>query len=260
MVFIYMKLLEIIENIVIENSRVLWTDDKVKNEIDKYDSINDFKENNPRLFALLRSKGLVDKFFPDRSGERRRVKWTDEKIKSEAEKYDSIDELRRNNNLVYLALRKEGLLDKYFPNQDKKDKWDEESLRKEVEKYDSVTDLLKDNPKLYSIIHYKGLSKTLFPKRKVKWTDDAIKNEAEKYGSVGELRKNNLALYSTLRNKGLIDKFFPGGGKVGPYVKWTDEVLKKESEKYNSRTEMWKNSPSAYSIASKKGLIDAKTH
>ena len=40
-------------------------------------------------------------------------------------------------------------------------------------------------------------------------------------------------------------------------IKWTDEMLREEALKYDSRTEFSKANRSAYSIAAKRGIIDA---
>lgn len=39
-------------------------------------------------------------------------------------------------------------------------------------------------------------------------------------------------------------------------IKWTNEMLQKEAEKYSSRSEFERNSPAAYSAALRKGIVD----
>lgn len=86
-----------------------------------------------------------------------------------------------------------------------------------------------------------------------KWTDETIRAKAAKYQKSGEWQKNSNKSYKAAYRKGKI--YFQSCCQHMIHVRrrsWTDESIRQEALKYNTRREFRNGSPSAYNAARKK--------
>jgi len=90
-----------------------------------------------------------------------------------------------------------------------------------------------------------------------KWSEKELKMEALKYGSRWEFQIKNNAAYkaSYRRGKSFFDLICSHMSPI--YRNWTNEMLRAEALKYNSRGKFQKCSNSAYQIADSRGLLDS---
>jgi len=99
--------------------------------------------------------------------------------------------------------------------------------------------------------------KDLFPERKAsKWTEDLIKQEAGKYKSKSEFKKGNFEAYQAASKIGILqDLNFENYGDRG-HKRWTEDEVRQEASKYNSRGEFQMGSQSAYGFAYRNKMLD----
>lgn len=140
-------------------------------------------------------------------------------------------------------------------------KWTDEAIRNEIQKYTTLNDFIIKSPSAYSALRKKGkdyfkeFTKDL-QKVVVKLSDEELKNIALKYTDKMSFIKNEPKAYSQSKRKG--DEFFNKitSHMVPKKIKWSDEMLYQESQKYNNRTEFSRGNPSAYTLSRTRGLLD----
>ena len=88
------------------------------------------------------------------------------------------------------------------------------------------------------------------------WTYETCLKEARKYLYRGDFRKFSPGAYNVARENNWLDTYDWFNTKYMPKGYWTKERCEKESQKYQSRTEFMRCSPTAYSTASKYGWIE----
>lgn len=147
-------------------STLKWTEEKIKDEIKKYDTLNDFYTNSPSAFGALRKLGK-DKFNELTSGLKRvKEKLSDEEIEILARMYDNKMTFFRSEPKAYSQAKRKG---QAF--------------------FDMITSHMK-NQKTY-------------------WTDDMLRDESSKYSTRNGFAKGSPSAYTTARRRGLLDLFFP---------------------------------------------------
>lgn len=92
------------------------------------------------------------------------------------------------------------------------------------------------------------------------WTIEMVKDIAKKYKSRTDLLNNEPLAYAAAARNGWLDSVFEKTPRlINPNNTWTYEVVKKESEKYNSKDDFAKGSPLAYNAARSKGWFEELT-
>ena len=136
-------------------------------------------------------------------------------------------------------------------------------LKKEVEKYEYVDDLRKGSPSFYRyILHhhlwdeYCGMMKFRRAPNKY-WTLDRAINVAQEVEYRSELRVRCHQAYHLLNKAGLLDVYFPKRKKQPKREKiWTVKKSLTVVPLYNSRYQLQKERPGAYTTLRDAGLLD----
>src|ERR1700688_349692 len=96
-----------------------------------------------------------------------------------------------------------------------------------------------------------------------KWTFKKLKKEALKFHTKSEFQQGNPAAYLAATRRDDYDQIvfhMPDrmdiSGENNPHFKWTFNKLKKEAKKYKTRGEFQDGSPSAYTTARDRGILD----
>lgn len=176
-------------------------------------------------------------------------KWSDESLRQVAKKYNTIDDFRRGDYNALNTARKKGkdFYKDITSHMVPKLKWTDDELRKELLKYDSLFDLRLNNINLYQAARKKGpeFFADVTSHLDKGWTDDKIRREVLNYDSLLELRQKNNKLYQAIYRKGT-DYLKDVTSHLVKSSKWNDMALRDEAQKYNSRSEFQKQSPTAY--------------
>jgi DNA primase len=89
------------------------------------------------------------------------------------------------------------------------------------------------------------------------WTKNRIVEEAKQFNSRSEFKRKASTAYHKARKKGWLEEACSHMQvKQKPRGYWTIDNIKKEAQRYKTRTEFMKGSVSAYSIAAKNKWLD----
>jgi len=147
-------------------------------------------------------------------------------------------------------------------------KWTKEMLQEEANKYTNRMEFRENSKAAYRYSYRNHIMNELFEKhinkgyiitwtkKKLKYTNKQLQEEANKYFTRGEFIKNNKPAYQYSCSKNMIDDLFKNHKNNGYYIKWTDEKLQEESNKYCTRCEFQQKSNGAYLSAVRRNLMD----
>jgi predicted GIY-YIG superfamily endonuclease len=137
-------------------------------------------------------------------------------------------------------------------------KWTDDKIKTEILKYTTLNDFYKNSRSAFNAAKNRGddffneIVKNL--DRKIEYsTDEQLRNRAKLYKTKSEFMKNDISSYSKSRRRG--DDFFNSitSHMIPIRKKWTEENLKSEALKYQSKKSFHNGSPSAYNAAKTKG-------
>lgn len=168
-------------------------------------------------------------------------------------------DFRKNYHGLYRHAMKMGWKDELSIVLSHKRKWTPETLKVEALKYKTRGEFMKKNISAYNValksgiydelVAHMGEKKKFEPK--TKWTYEVVKNIYSNCQSLKQLREvyGQKIISSTKRNgwHDELSKHFKKEPRSN--LKWTFEKVKEEAEKYNSRKEFGRMSPSAYQKA-----------
>ena len=136
-------------------------------------------------------------------------------------------------------------------------KWTYDSCLEEAKKYTSVKEFREFSPSAYSksckeswITKYTWLVRQKL--RNNSWDEKSCFNEAKKYKTTTDFRKKCVSAYDVARRNGWIDNYdWMEIITINHKNTWTKDKCIEESKKYNTKSEFWKHSRSAYNAANK---------
>ena len=147
-------------------------------------------------------------------------------------------------------------------------KWTDDKIREEVSKFNTLNDFYKNSRSAFNAAKNRGedffneVTKNLV--RKIEYsTDKQLADRAKLYKTKSEFMKNDLSSYQKALRRG--DEFFKSitAHMVPMRKKWTEENLRKEALKYQSKKSFHGGSPSAYNAAKNRGFdffVDITKH
>lgn len=196
------------------------------------------------------------------------LKWTDDLIRQEAQKYQSRNEFRLGSKGAYerAKLRGPSFFDDVTSHMEKKYKdWDEDSMRQEAQKYNSRVDFQK-NSSAYQAALRRGSNfiddiTSHMTEKKIKWTEDKLKQEALKYNSISDFINGSHSAYVTAFNKGKDFLKDITSHMIKKKREWSDEEIYNEAKKYQHIKDFELGSPKAFGAAKNRGpfIIDKET-
>lgn len=142
-----------------------WTDDKIIEELKKYDNRKSVSLSNQSLYNTAQKRGLLELIFPKKLS----LKWTEKRILEELSKYESRRDLHKQNPSLYQIARIGKYLDKFLPSV-RKNKWTDEKIISELKKYENRKEVYSKNSNLYQISLKSGHLDEIHPKNKPKFT------------------------------------------------------------------------------------------
>lgn len=206
------------------------------------------------------------------------TKWTKKILQEEANKYESRVEFKKNHDFAYRAAKEKGILNELFENHInngyskklvRRGYWTEEQLQEEANKYKNRNEFKKFSTSAHHAAVDKKILNKLFQNHTNKgyitvpnnyWTEEKLQNLANKYKSRREFELNNKVAYAKVVKKGELDKLFENHINKGyitvPNNHWSEDMLQDEANKYETRTDFYKQNNSAYSIAYKNGILN----
>jgi len=154
-----------------------WTEDKLKEEANKYKTRLEFKNEDFQAYSASKNKKMLDKLFENHLNKGyskdRNINgyWTENRLQEEANKYKTINEFSIKNKKAWESARSKNILYKLFDdhknkghleNRVKYGYWTEDKLQEEANKYKNRNDFVKNNINAYSAAKKKKIINKLF--------------------------------------------------------------------------------------------------
>lgn len=263
------------EELLFEMPTLKWTEDALKDEASKYETIKDFRTNNNSAYNSARKKG--DEFFKKITSHMKilkRGKYTDIELKNIASKYRTKSDFLKNMPGAWDAAYNRG---KVFYDEITSHMEDghtnpriytDDFLKKLISKYEKFSDFREENPQAYSAILRKSeteqdeLYKNLVREKSKPLTQNEIIEISKKYKTLKDFWKNERLAATTAKKIG--DEFF---NQITSHMtrKRRDSVTDNElialAKKYNDLTDFYTNEQPSYSLLIQRGLMkDATAH
>lgn len=194
----------------LKRQQISWTKDAVLQLAINYDNTTDFIRKEPLAYQAAKRNGWLEDVT--KNMDKRNV-WTDESLKNEMKKYDSLSDFRSYNNSAYVTANiKFGsdFINKFYGNQPKS-KWTQDALQKEVSKYKTRIEFLKGNPSAYKAAERKGILQDIIKdlEQDFQWDQDKVERESKKYQTRMDFKKGSKTAYNYALKWDLLDKLIP---------------------------------------------------
>jgi hypothetical protein len=241
-----------------------WTYEKCREEALKYDTRWEFQKKSPSAYSKSKIKNWLDDICKHMLNIKK--EWSYDNLLEEVKKFNMLSDFYKSSNDAYqYAIRNGYLKDIKKELQCRKENgyWEiKENCLNEALKYKHKKDFKKkSNPCYRACCKHNWLDEVCSHMVKPKninfiWDKKSCKKEALKYKHRTEFQKNNGSAYQSARKNGWLNDICSHMKWINrPNGYWTKEKCKKESLKYNSRSEYQKNSTS-YTSAQRNGWLD----
>ena len=246
-----------------------WTKERCALEAKKYKSRTELQQSSSSAYSIAHRNGWLEEItthMPQR--QMPGGYWTKERCAAEATKYKTRIAFEKGASGAYAAARRKGWLkeitahlpERHMPIR----KWTYEALEEEAAHYSSRYEFQRKNSGAYQQAIKHGVLEDICrhmtegraPNRY--WTKERCAAEAKKYDSRSEFRESSGSAAVVAGSNGWLDEICSHmERKIQQSGHWTKENIIKEAAKYNSRTEFFVFSQSAYATAQKRGWLDA---
>lgn len=243
-----------------------WTKELIIEEAKKYEYRSDFKKSEPNLYKKIIKEGWTSDAFSHMV--HKPSMWTREACYNSASKCKTKSEFAKKFNGAYSSAKKRGWLNdiskKYFTKVGSRgfrciyayefpDNCVYVGLTFDIQKRNQ-SHMHSDTSAVFKHMKKTGLTPKLIILTDYVDINEASELEGEK---LEEYVKNNWIPLNRAKTGGTGSVITPKKKheKAKKFI-WTNELIAEEAKKYNTRKEFSKNSPSAYSCASKKRILD----
>jgi hypothetical protein len=160
-----------------EPQQITWTYELAKSIADKYDDLTDFTNKETKAIAAIRRLGWLDLLGHMKKDKRT---WTDDEIRQEASKYNSVSDFRKYAKNAMDAAVNHGIYDEVSSHMNRAyTDWTKDMVWKEALKYKTRSEFMNGNYAAYQQAHVKG------------WVDDVTSHMTR----VGNLYKRLVYVY-----------------------------------------------------------------
>jgi len=147
---------------------LFWTEERIKNEIKKYKTLNDFYLGSSSAFQALRKLGKEKYEELTKNLKKTKEKLSDEEIEILAGMYDNKMDFFKSEPKAYSQAKRKGqeFFDKVTSHMvNQKTYWTDEMLKDESSKYPTRNKFAKGSPSAYTTSRRRGLLDKFFPKK-----------------------------------------------------------------------------------------------
>jgi len=185
---------------------------RIRKIVAEYEYAEDFKEKEPGIYEYLCAKHLYSEYCSDLKHKRKEPGyWSLEKSLEVIPECETRTVFQKRYYQAYVAVKEEGLLDKYFPPLVRPRKWTLERSVKVARLCKSRIELHKKYPMAYFLLQEAGLLGKLIPSQKYfeKYDDEEKMKIIASCKTKRQLHDQFRSVYDWLRLSGRIDEFFP---------------------------------------------------
>lgn len=190
-----------------------WTRDTCFDVAMECKSRGELQKKNQVVYDVARENGWLDDYTWFEERRKAHGYWNYERCFSEAQKYHSKTELKKNCPSAYNVSCSNGWLKKYTWFINPHVRWTYEACFEEAKRYKSCSEFSRCNKSAYNAACENGWigDYTWFEKRFL-WTKERCYEEAKKYKTKGEFRKHCPKAYYAVWSKGWLDLFYSADG------------------------------------------------
>jgi predicted GIY-YIG superfamily endonuclease len=187
-----------------------YTEEKIREEVYKYEYVEDFRNGSRRLYNYILSNKLFDRYC---SHLKRRKKptetWTIEQAITVVHECSTKTGLLKKYRPAYKALKRAGLIEKFYPANAVPEKvWTLEKSLTVVPLCSSRSELMRKYSCAYETLRKAGALDDILPSKR-SLPEDVHLSRISECGYRKELQRKYPGTYSWARTNGLLDKYFP---------------------------------------------------
>jgi len=246
---------------MVSGRTIKWTEESVRAEAKRFKNRSAFRSNSGSAANAAVRLGIFGEVTSHMNRPKsHRYKWTEEALRVEALKYNTIRDFRAASSGAYDAVKKRKLMHLTDHMNRLQISWTDEMLRTEALKHNTKTDFTRAYPGVFNVARKRGVWDEICSHMEsglvlsaTKWTDEEIFQEALKHSSISEFQITPAG--RAARRRKLMTQACAHMIKVYKY--WTDEDLAAEARKYGTRSEFNENSPNARAAAQARDLMDS---
>jgi predicted GIY-YIG superfamily endonuclease len=249
----------------------IWNIDAVAATASQYTRRVDFRDNDSTAYNVARQNGWLDKVCRHMNSERKpHGYWTKERVQSEAIKYKTKTEFRKNASAALSTARKKDWVDevcKHMVSPPKYVKWSYQVVQEEATRYTTKKAFVANSNGAARAAYSNGwindVCRHMHPPQHPRyWTFKKVKDEAKKYTTRTEFTNKSAGAASAAKKNGWMDKVcehMVSGRAARTY--WTFDKVKEEATKYSTKKEFKEKSSSASTTAQRNGwMIEVCSH
>ena len=140
---------------IMKPKQISWTFEMAKSLVDNYSNFTEFSNEQPRALAAIKRNGweeLLDTLNKTHHN------WTDEDIRKEALKYNTLNDFRKYSRRAWDASINHGIYDEVTHHMNRTNiQWTNEMLEKEALKYKTRSDFMKGSRNAYQSALSRGI-------------------------------------------------------------------------------------------------------
>jgi hypothetical protein len=242
-----------------------YTTEMLTLEAAKHNSKADFKRAHDQAYRSAIRKGILEQICSHMTGNI--IYWTEEDLSREASKYKHRGDFQKFSKNAWQTARKRNLLDKICSHMEylSRPKYSPEELKEIASQYKTRSGFEHGNVGAYNSARKQNLMNEICTHMEVKWEKkwdfESIQKEALKYTTRKDFGKYSRGAYKAAQRLNIInDTCGHAKSKSVRYTttnsKLNNEQIKEKATKFASRFEFQKESPSAYSAALRRNILD----
>jgi hypothetical protein len=174
-----------------------YSEEEIEQEARKYPNQAAFAKGSPNYYNAYKRRKLQDKFrnfLPLKN-----IRWTDEMLRDEAAKYNTIKDFVNNSGGAYKTAHDRGILDDITKHIPRTKIWTYDEVIDDAKKYKDFNEFTKNSPTFFQARSNGWLDdvKKFLPLRIIFWTKEMCQKEADKYTTKRDFKKNSPKAYSS---------------------------------------------------------------
>jgi predicted GIY-YIG superfamily endonuclease len=245
--------------IIKEQKRTFWTIDMVKDLAKNFETMTDFRKNEPQAYQWVKKNKVLDK-FPNLKKIRTKTKTKDEIINL-AKPFNKIKDFMDKYPNEYSKARRNGWLDDVTSHMTRqKESWTLEKVLELAKQVNNMEEFRNKFPKAYDASRnnegWKDEVWKLYKPQQITWTYELAKSITNKYTDLTDFIKSEPKAYAAIRRLGWLDLL---SHMEKDRRTWTDDEIRQEAFKYDTISDFRKYAKNAMDAAINHGIYDEVT-
>ena len=134
---------------------IKWSKEKIQKKALEFEFRSDFQKEYPGAYQRALKNNILNEVCQHMRKKKKKkyIKWTYEKCKNEASKYNTKTEFKHKSNYAYKISLKNNFLNEICLHMNKRNKWNFDNVIKEAKKYNTKTDFSKQSRGAYNFAY-----------------------------------------------------------------------------------------------------------